>query len=160
VNHEISELRPNETQPGRRTMKTINMLVLIVLMSGLGCHSTRSSSTGEPCSTIFANLEEAPRMDSEVDVPAKPVGGLRAVQRRIQYPRAAMREGVWGEVLVQFVVNKRGCVMQAEVIREVDVRLDAEALRVIRASRFEPAQEAGEAVAVVMTMPIGFYVRL
>jgi protein TonB len=71
-----------------------------------------------------------------------------------------MREGVWGEVLVQFVVNKRGCVMQAEVIREVDARLDAEALRVIRASRFEPAQEAGEAVAVEMTMPIGFYVRL
>lgn len=132
----------------------------MLLLSCIGCQSTRPSSTGEPCSTIIASLEEAPHMNDEVDVPAQPAGGLRAVQRRIRYPRTAMREGVWGEVLVQFVVNKRGCVMQAEVIREVDARLDAEALRVIRASRFEPAQEAGEAVAVEMTMPIGFYVRL
>lgn len=141
-------------------MKKTNVLFLVILLSGLGCQSTRPSSTDEPCSTIIASLEEAPRTVDEVDVPAKPIGGLRAVQRRIHYPRTAMRAGVWGEVLVQFVVNKRGCVMQAEVIRKVDVRLDAEALRVIRASRFEPAQEAGEAVAVEMTMPIGFYVRL
>ena len=76
--------------------------------------------------------------------------------RRMEYPQEARLKGIRGKVVVQFVVDERGCARQPVVIESVDPLLDAEALRLVRTTRFEPAKKSGAAVAVEAKLPFTF----
>lgn len=76
---------------------------------------------------------------------------------RIVYPENAMRNGVQGRVVVQFVIKKDGTVGEAKVVRGKDPELDAEALRVVGTlPAFEPGKMAGNPVNVWFTLPVTF----
>ena len=62
------------------------------------------------------------------------------VYQYLRYPSDAVDEGIQGNVVVDFVIDEKGNVTDVEVTRGVDPRLDAEALRVVKAS---PAWNAG-----------------
>ena len=64
-------------------------------------------------------------------------GGMDAFRARIKYPAAARAAQVEGTVLVRFHVGPDGRPTRLGIVRSPDARLDAEALRVIRESRFE-----------------------
>ena len=59
-----------------------------------------------------------------------------------------------------FVVGKDGKVKDVRVLRPVDYRLDAEAIRVVESlPTFEPAEQRGKAVSVQYTMPVKFIIN-
>jgi TonB family protein len=75
----------------------------------------------------------------------------------LRYPRDARRRGAEGQVLIQFVVNRRGRVREAEIIRSVDPVLDAEALRVVRLlPDWKPGSQDDEPMETYFTLPITF----
>jgi len=79
------------------------------------------------------------------------------IVKNLQYPEIAAINGVSGKVQVQFIIDKKGNLINAEVINAVDPALDKEALRVINSSPvWEPGKQRGKPARVIFTFPIGF----
>ena len=75
----------------------------------------------------------------------------------LKYPQEAVRQGIQGQVLVDFVIDKKGKVRDVKVLRGVDPLLDEEAVRVVQASPdWKPGRVRGEKVRTHMSMYIEF----
>lgn len=82
---------------------------------------------------------------------------LRFIAENTQYPELAKDNNIQGRVFVEFIVDSKGFVKSAKVIRGVDFSLDKEALRVINSlPRWEPGTQRGKPVNVAFTIPISF----
>ena len=79
------------------------------------------------------------------------------VYQYLKYPEKAMREGIQGRVMVDFVIEKDGKVTDVRVVKGVSPELDAEAVKVVSASpKWKPGRKTGEKVRVSMTIPVEF----
>ena len=66
-------------------------------------------------------------------------GGQASLYERMQYPPDALAEGIEGMVAMNVWMDEEGEVTKAEVATDAaDSRLQAEALRLIRTSRYVP----------------------
>ena len=81
---------------------------------------------------------------------------MRAMQSAVRYPEAARAAGLEGDVIVQFVVDETGAVVDPVILRGVGGGLDEEALRGIQTLRFAPATVEGKPSRVSMTLPVRF----
>jgi len=99
-----------------------------------------------PEQEIFVVVEDAPEL----------IGGLGALQQKIEYPAMASKAGIEGRVIVQFIIDENGDVTSPTVVRGRHPLLDEEALRVIRTAKFTPGRQRGQAVKVQMALPISF----
>ena len=82
---------------------------------------------------------------------------MKFLQENVKYPEEAMKNGIQGRVLIQFIVEKDGSISEAKVIKKVNEHLDAEALRVIgEMPKWTPGKQKGEAVRVKFTLPVTF----
>ena len=52
----------------------------------------------------------------------------------MKYPKEAVKNGIQGRVLVDFVIDEKGKVRDVKVLKGVDPLLDEEAVRIISAS--------------------------
>lgn len=108
---------------------------------------------------------EEPEKEEEIfqvveNMPEFP-GGLQELmkwlQKNIKYPSISQENGVQGRVIVQFVVNRDGSIVDPAVIRSVDPYLDKEALRVVKAMpKWKPGEQRGKPVRVKYTLPVMF----
>ena len=79
------------------------------------------------------------------------------VRENMKYPAIAKEKGTQGRVIVQFVVNRDGSIVDAKVVRSVDPYLDKEALRVINTMpKWKPGMQRGKPVRVKFTVPVMF----
>ena len=82
---------------------------------------------------------------------------MKWLQKNIKYPSISQENGVQGRVIVQFVVNRDGSIVDPVVLRSVDPYLDKEALRVVSAMpKWKPGEQRGKTVRVKFTLPIQF----
>lgn len=103
---------------------------------------------------IFMIVEEMPEFP----------GGQEALQKylaeNIRYPVIAEENGIQGRVFVSFVINQKGEVTNATVMRGVDTHLDREALRVIQAMpKWKPGKQRNVPVRVSCVLPVNFVLR-
>ena len=79
------------------------------------------------------------------------------VYQYLKYPAEAIRDGVQGKVMVDFVIEKDGSVTDVRVLKGVSEELDAEALRVVSASpKWKPGRVNGSKVRTSLTIPVEF----
>lgn len=79
------------------------------------------------------------------------------VYQYLKYPAAAVRDGIQGSVMVEFVINKDGKISDVKVVKSVSDELDAEAMKVVAASpKWKPGKVNGERVRCSMTIPVEF----
>ncbi len=82
---------------------------------------------------------------------------MKYLNNNINYPQEAMKNGLEGRVIVQFVVTKNGTIGEVKIIRSVDPELDKEAIRLCKSlPKFTPGRMNGKAVNVWYTLPITF----
>lgn len=75
----------------------------------------------------------------------------------LRYPPEAMKAGITGLVIAQFVVNKKGKIQDIGVIKSVSRELDEEVIRIVKSMPdFTPAQQNGQPVSFRYTLPIRF----
>ena len=103
--------------------------------------------------------EEAPFMVVE-KMPEFP-GGMTALMqyltKNIKYPSECRESNIQGRVLIQFIVNKDGSIVEPEVVKSVNPYLDKEALRVISTMpKWSPGEQRGKPVCVKYTVPVNF----
>jgi periplasmic protein TonB len=85
---------------------------------------------------------------------------IQFVAKNTKYPPIAKDAGIQGTVYVYFVVGKTGEVRDVRVLREVDPRLDKEAIRVVKSlPKFEPGSQRGKPVSVQYTIPVRYTIR-
>ena len=87
------------------------------------------------------------------------IGGLAGLQGRVEYPEFARRAGVEGQVIIQFVVDERGTVVDPVVLRSPNGLLAEAALKAVRESQFVPGQQRGRPVKVRFAVPVTFRLR-
>lgn len=79
------------------------------------------------------------------------------VYQYLKYPAEAVRDGIQGKVMVDFIIEKDGKVTDVRVVKGVSEELDAEALRVVSASpKWKPGRMNGNKVRTSLTVPVEF----
>lgn len=79
------------------------------------------------------------------------------VYQYLKYPEKAVREGVQGRVVVDFIIEKDGRVSDVRVLRGVSEELNAEAVKVVSASpKWRPGRVKGNKVRSSMSVTIEF----
>ena len=82
---------------------------------------------------------------------------LQYLKKNIKYPTICQEQGIQGRVVVQFVVNKDGSIVDPEVIKPINPYLDKEALRVVSTMpKWKPGSQRGKPVRVKFTLPVQF----
>ena len=110
---------------------------------------TPPASVEDEPDRVFVVVEEQPVL----------IGGIAALQAAAEYPEPARRVGIEGRVIVQFVVDERGNVVDPVVVRSPHDLLSQAALDAVRKVSFEPGQQRGRAVKVQFTVPVTFRLR-
>ena len=114
-----------------------------------------------PSATLFSQKDttstEKPLYKAE-QMPEYP-GGDEAlnkfIRENLKYPASAAEGGVEGRVIIRFIVDKKGTVTDATVIRGLNQACDDEAMRVLNIMpKWKPGKQDGEKVAVYFVLPI------
>ena len=111
----------------------------------------RKEAEAEDPNKIYDNVEVLP------EYPGGSAAMMRYLAQNVKYPQAAQENGRQGKVVVQFVVDTDGSIINAHVLTSVDPDLDKEALRVIKSMpRWSPGKQKGKPVRVKYTVPVNF----
>jgi TonB family protein len=121
----------------------------------------RIESDSVAADSTYVDDEEYSLMNESVEVMPSFPGGLSALFKylsmNVVYPIAAEENGIQGRVLVAFIVEKDGSIIEARVVKSVDPSLDKEALRVIKSMpRWIPGKQDGVPVRVRYNVPVNF----
>lgn len=111
--------------------------------------SENKKATKDQKDQIFIAVQKMPRL----------IGGPAAIEKNIHYPKMALKAGIEGTVIVQFVVSPKGIPIDLKIVRSVGAGLDQAALNAVRKVRFTPGIQRGRPVPVRMTVPVRFELR-
>ncbi len=146
-------------------MKILKILTLscFVLMMGAPC--VAQDSKGENADAVETQGKDDSQKVFEVvekmpEFPGGKQGMLNWLKKNIRYPKEALKKKIEGRVIVTFVVNEKGKVVEPTIVRGIDPLLDNEALRLIKQMpKWKPGEEKGEPVRVKFTLPVPFVLR-
>lgn len=137
------------------------LLIVPLMLALFVAFSCESQLTDQP--DKVANLEQAALEDVKTEVTdnAEPEGGFSSfvtyMQENIKYPKEAQEKGVEGNVMVEFIVDKKGNVTNVKVLRGIGSGCDEEAKRIVANSpKWVPAVLDGEKVNQKLVLPISF----
>ena len=75
----------------------------------------------------------------------------------LKYPQEAIRQGIQGRVLVDFIIDEKGRVTEVKAVRSSHPLLEEEALRVIKASPdWKPGKVRGKKVKSEVSLNVEF----
>ncbi len=98
--------------------------------------------------------------DKMPEFPGGTLALMKFLRKNVHYPSLSQELGIQGRVYVQFVVNKRGEIVDVKIMKGVDAQLDEEALRVVKSMpAWTPGEQSGKAVNVSFQLPINFKLR-
>ena len=107
------------------------------------------------------DTEKNTNVDDEL--PSFPGGDAKLrewIKKNMKYPSYAKKNGIEGQVLVVFIVEKDGSISNAEVSWGVDPSLDQEALRIVnKMPKWKPGTQNGVAMRVKYRLPITFMLK-
>ena len=122
----------------------------------------------EEAEEIFRVVEQMPRFpgcedkgtDKEKDDCAKGKM-LEYIYKNLKYPAIARENGVEGQVVIQFVVDKSGNISEAKIVRDIGAGCGAAAESVVLGmndlpQRWTPGKQRGRPVKVLYTLPVKF----
>lgn len=103
-------------------------------------------------------VKGAETLQRDIAYPGGMTAFMRDIAKTIKYPIQDARAKVQGQVIVSLVVDEKGQLKDAKVIKSVSPTLDAEAIRAIKvvAPKLTPALLDGKPYESVMSIPVSF----
>jgi len=139
------------------SIKALNYLliipIMIIALMGTATLNAQESNakTVKKADKIYDQVDQMPEFKGGMDALMKYMGD------NVTYPEKAKEEKIEGKVFVSFVVNEKGKVTQAKIVKGANELLDKEALRVInKMPDWIPGKHEGKNVNVKMHLPINF----
>ena len=135
--------------PGTETVEgNINGIDLIVETTEV------PETNNEVIEKIYTWAEEMPKFpggDSEM---------IKFFSQNLVYPEIAKRAGIEGKVILSFIVDKNGNIVDVKVEKSIGAGCDEEAMRVLKImSRWIPGKQNGNLVLTRINIPIVFKLR-
>lgn len=147
----------------RRAFARKAFIVLLLFVVGMQLHAQPANDAdgdSKRVDTSKASGSNAgsrlPSINDFVELDKEPTWDREALQRRIKYPRAAMRGGIQGSVIIRVLVDTTGRIVDYVFDKKVDDDLDSAALDAVRRTPFTPAMNKGRLVAVWVQMEVVF----
>ncbi len=100
--------------------------------------------------------EEEPEVFTIVEDMPELVGGMQSIYEHLRYPEIARKAGIEGRVVVQFIIDEEGNVIDPVVVRGIGGGCDEAAIEAVKQVRFTPGRQRGRAVRVRYSLPITF----
>lgn len=156
-----------------KNKNTINVLVsykrlftllvgaLFMFIQPIALHAANRNNCTECCQQ---HDETKPIDNASATVPATYKKGMPALFAFIKdntvYPQSLVKDNIQGAVVVRFVVDTKGKVSDAWIIKGLHPDMDKEAVRVVKMlGKFSPAKLNGKKIPVYFTLPIRFHIR-
>jgi protein TonB len=132
-------------------MKAFPLTVMLMLITLANNAQNNSNAGSNKENRIYTNVEQKPYFEGGDK------GLAEFLEKNIVYPKAEKDKGIDGKVVISFVVDEKGAVTDAIVLKSISPGLDKEALRVVNLlPKFKPGIMAGKAVKVFYTLPVNF----
>lgn len=155
-------------EPGKHKGEAVSVKYTVPVLFRLGEDDTQKKEVKDKDGNVVGAGKQAQVDENGVymvcdEMPKYPNGMqelMKFLQKNINYPEDCEKAGVQGRVIVQFVVDKEGNIIEPKVVRGIHESLDKEALRVIKMMpKWEPGKQDGKPVSVKHTVPIAFKVK-
>lgn len=150
-------------------MKTLVSLLILSCMLIVACSAENpisndaitKASLQEQWERVNASLKKDYSQENlvtvdNVDGMPQIIGGMMTIANKIKYAEEAVANKIEGRVVVEFVVNEEGNVIDASVVRGIGYGCDESALLAISSTKFTPPSIEGKPTKVKMTLPIVF----
>ena len=144
-------------------MKKITVISFLFALF-TACHSTKPVMKESPVANnyqeikgFFSDKSKEPQLDKYPMYPDGIKGIMYDIGRNFNYPPAARKKKAQGKVIVKFLINEKGEVAKAEVLKSEAEILNDEAIRlVMNLRKFRPGYKDGKPVKVSFNIPIVF----
>ncbi len=155
---EILNVVDNETELEEEEVETteeVNQAITSVVGTGAAT-AVVAAVPGPPVEVVddekvFEIVEDNPEFPGGMEA------CLKWLAEKIKYPSICQEQGIQGRVMVQFVVNKDGSIVDVKTVRSPDPNLTAEAERVVKLMpRWKPGRQGGKPVRVKFVLPVMF----
>jgi protein TonB len=104
--------------------------------------------------SVFTNVDQMP------EYPGGSAALLNYINNNIQYPEKAKKNNIQGRVMISFVIDEEGSVVDEKVTQSIGGGCDEEALRVVKGMpQWKPGLNAGKPVKVHYLLPLTFYFK-
>ena len=134
-----------------RCLKIVSVVPVVAVAMVVFAHPRLENVTGGVDYDVVDQMPEFPGGKS---------GMMSYLASHIHYPKEAEEQGQQGRVIVQFVIDEEGRVVNPTVVRSIAPSIDAEALRVVQQMpQWRPGRQQGRLVRVKYTMPISFVLK-
>ncbi len=145
---QLSDLDPDLIQS--MNVDKVNGLIYVAIKKS-GAHFDMLSDKTKMEGELFTVVEDLPQFKGGTDA------FYSYVLNEIRYPKAAREQGIEGQVVVQFIVERDGTLSNVETVQGIGGGCDEEAMRVIAGiPKFKPGSQRGKPVRVRMQMPVTF----
>ena len=146
---EIINIVDNETELPEEEIETseeVNQAITTVVGTG----APGAVATG-PVGRVYDVVEE------NASFPGGDAECMKWLQQNIKYPSICQEQGVQGRVIVAFVVNRDGSIVDVKVVRSPDDHLSEEAVRVVKLMpKWKPARQGNKTVRSRFNLPVMF----
>jgi protein TonB len=152
---------PSEPAPEAPTQKIYTMpgpgQMVVPAQPETGSAHGRPKTTGEQVGGSTTGGTGQSVSVAAIKTMPKPTGDYDYVDLGKDYPEAARRQGIEGEVTYRIFVDETGKVTQVKVVKGVGFGLDEKGAQLIRRIKFEPARDTNDrAVGVWRSWSIQF----
>ncbi len=126
-------------------------LLFFLILGFTTLTTARAQNTDTPCGKVFHVVEQMPQF------PGGQAAMMKFIADSLRYPSVSCEHRIEGRVVVQFVVDCEGNILNPLVVRSVDPLLDREAIRLVKLMpKWIPGRQNGKPVSVVCLVPIRF----
>ena len=153
----INEVEDDTELPEEEIQTTEEVNQAITTVVGTGAPTAVVSGPVGP----VVEADDDDRIFDVVEENAQFPGGDEAcfkwLSEHIKYPSICQEQGVQGRVIVQFVVNKDGTIVDVKTVRSPDPNLTKEAERVVKEMpKWKPARQGNKNVRSRFNLPVMF----
>ena len=126
-------------------------LLFFLILGFTTLTTTHAQNTDTPCGKVFHVVEQMPQF------PGGQAAMMKFIADSLRYPSVSCEHRIEGRVVVQFVVDCEGNILNPLVVWSVDPLLDKVAIRVVKLMpKWIPGRQNGKPVSVVCLVPIRF----
>ena len=126
-------------------------LLFFLILGFTALTTARAQQTDTPCGKVYDVVEQMPQF------PGGQAAMMKFIADSLRYPSVVCTGGVEGRIVVRFVVDCKGNIVNPLVVRSVDPLLDREAIRLVKSMpKWIPGRQNGESVCVIYNVPIRF----
>lgn len=126
-------------------------LLFFLILGFTALTTARAQQTDTPCGKVYQVVEQMPQF------PGGQAAMMKFIADSLRYPSVACENRIEGRVIVKFVVDCEGNILNPSVFRGIDPVLDKEAIRLVKLMpKWIPGRQNGKPVNVVCLVPIRF----